>query len=106
MSKSNTKKSAAVTETVEIVVPETSTPTSDTRKNVIEMSMVEWDDICKTKGLKTKSAMIRYLWAENYTRSAIAKFLGIIYQHVRNVLVQEPKKPSTLANTSNKGETS
>ncbi|MCG8358672.1 MAG: AbrB/MazE/SpoVT family DNA-binding domain-containing protein [Kiloniellales bacterium] len=39
-------------------------------------------------GLPTKAAKIRALGAAGYTRSEIAKFLGIRYQHVRNVLVQ------------------
>lgn len=35
---------------------------------------------------KTVSAQIRYLNSEGFGRSAIAKFLGKRYQHVRNVL--------------------
>lgn len=100
MAKTNTKiktKETVVQEVPMVQPPETTSEPINERKNVVEMSMVEWDDICKSRGFKTKSSMIRYLWAEGYTRSAIAKFLGIIYQHVRNVLVQEPKKPSTLA---------
>lgn len=37
--------------------------------------------------IKTKSDKIRFLSAEGWERSAIAKELGIRYQHVRNVLV-------------------
>lgn len=39
-------------------------------------------------GLPTKSAKIRALADAGYRRPEIAKFLGIRYQHVRNVLVQ------------------
>ena len=37
-------------------------------------------------GLTTKSAKIRALGSAGYSRSQIADFLGIRYQHVRNVL--------------------
>jgi hypothetical protein len=39
-----------------------------------------------TDGLATKSAKIRALGAAGYRRADIANFLGIRYQHVRNVL--------------------
>lgn len=64
------------------------------RIKVVAMSMVEWDDIIKAKNLKTASAMIRYLHGEGYAPSGIAKFLGKIYQHVRNVLNQPLKRPA------------
>jgi hypothetical protein len=38
------------------------------------------------EGLPTKSAKIRALATEGYSRAAIARFLGIAYQHVRKVL--------------------
>lgn len=41
---------------------------------------------------KTKSALIRYLFAEGQTRGQIAKFMNIRYQHVRNVLITPVKK--------------
>ena len=40
-----------------------------------------------TAGLPTKSAKIRKLGSLGYSRQQIADFLGIRYQHVRNVLV-------------------
>ncbi len=40
------------------------------------------------EGLTTKSDKIRALDAAGFTRTEIAQFLGIRYQHVRNVLVQ------------------
>jgi bifunctional DNA-binding transcriptional regulator/antitoxin component of YhaV-PrlF toxin-antitoxin module len=45
-----------------------------------------------TRGLATKSDKIRVLSENGYSRGDIAKFLGIRYQHVRNVLVQSAKK--------------
>ncbi len=41
------------------------------------------------EGLTTKSDKIRALFLEGYSRSEIAKYLDIRYQHVRNVLVQD-----------------
>lgn len=41
---------------------------------------------------KTKSEAIRDLSSKGHSRSEIAKMLGIRYQHVRNVLVQQLKK--------------
>lgn len=40
------------------------------------------------EGLNTKSAKIRALAQAGYSRVEIANYLGVIYQHVRNVLVQ------------------
>jgi bifunctional DNA-binding transcriptional regulator/antitoxin component of YhaV-PrlF toxin-antitoxin module len=42
-------------------------------------------------GLKTKSDKIRALTAAGFTRTEIADFLGIRYQHVRNVQVQDER---------------
>lgn len=58
------------------------------RKKKVDLSYEELD----TKGLKNKSQIIRYLDAEGYSRSAIAMFLNVRYQHVRNVLVTPLKK--------------
>lgn len=46
--------------------------------------------------LKTKSAKIRYLHGEKFSRSQIANYLGIRYQHVRNVLTTELKRTVTV----------
>lgn len=43
--------------------------------------------------LPTKSAKIRRMNADGYTRAQISKHLGILYQHVRNVLTQIVKRP-------------
>lgn len=50
-------------------------------------------------GLATKSAKIRALNAAGYLRPQIAEFLGIRYQHVRNVLVQgkEAETPKEIS---------
>jgi orotate phosphoribosyltransferase-like protein len=44
-------------------------------------------------GLATKSAKIRYLASIGFSTSEIAKKLDIRYQHARNVLLQNNKKP-------------
>ncbi len=64
---------------------------SVTTKKVIDMS--------KYNGLTTKSAKIRAMNADGHTRSEIAAALGILYQHVRNVLTQPLKKPAAVAET-------
>ncbi len=46
-----------------------------------------------TKGLPTTAAKIRALDAIGVSRADIARFLGIRYQHVRNVLTRE--RPAT-----------
>lgn len=48
------------------------------------------DDLMKE--YKTKSAVIRFLTSEGHTRSNIAKFMGIRYQHVRNVQIADAEK--------------
>jgi len=54
-----------------------------------------------TKGLPTKSAKIRALSDSGFSRREIADFLGIRYQFVRNVLVdEERKKKGTVASTA------
>lgn len=58
-----------------------------------------------TAGLPTKSARIRALAAANYSRSEIAKFLEIRYQHVWNVL-NSPAPTSQDASLSAPDDTS
>ena len=76
---------------VEGIAKETK-PTVDEkgRKTVVGYSMEELDG----KGLKNKSQTIRFLLADGYSPSAIAKFLNIRYQFVRNVSVQPLKRQS------------
>ncbi|MEX0749413.1 MAG: hypothetical protein WD359_01275 [Dehalococcoidia bacterium] len=54
-------------------------PTPDERDRMLRL----------TQALPTKAAKIRALGTAGYTRSQIAAFLGISYQHVRNVLTRE-----------------
>jgi DNA-directed RNA polymerase specialized sigma24 family protein len=58
------------------------------RKKKVDLTM----ESLLEQGLKNKSQVIRYLDANGYSRSAIANFLGVRYQHVRNVLVTPLKK--------------
>ena len=61
--------------------------TTNTQPKAIEMSSVE---LINKYGDKSKA--IRGLTAEGYSRTVIAKALGIRYQHVRNVQVTQLKK--------------
>lgn len=55
-------------------------------------------------GLPTKAAKIRALDAAGYVRADIARFLGIRYQHVRNVLVRgAPKNERPAFNAKQDG---
>ena len=54
-------------------------------------------------GFTTKSDKIRALYREGYSRSEIRRFLGIRYQHVRNVLVRDGYMEPRLSRPSRKG---
>lgn len=54
----------------------------------VRMSMMDIEEL----GLKNKSQIIRYLISEKYSPSAVSKFLGVRYQHVRNVMVTPLKR--------------
>jgi hypothetical protein len=43
---------------------------------------------------KSKSGIIRFLASKEFSRGQIAKFMGIKYQFVRNVLITPVKKTS------------
>ena len=65
------------------------TPTETTfNPNSVAVSYEELDKA----GVKSKSQIIRYLNSLGYSRAAIAKFLNVKYQHVRNVLVAPLKR--------------
>ena len=46
----------------------------------------------KLANMETKSAKIRFLYKEGFSRSEIANILNIRYQHVRNVLITPLKR--------------
>jgi hypothetical protein len=46
--------------------------------------------------LPNKSAKIRWMHSRGYTTSQISRHLGILYQHARNVLTQQTKRPNPL----------
>ncbi len=52
------------------------------------------------KGLQSKSDKIRKLRAEKYSRSEVARFLGIRPQFVRNVEVYDQRRTADQAETS------
>ena len=95
MSTKNGKKKPTVTESEVVVSP---VPMDDKGKmSEVRMSMEELESRLKAQSMKTKSAAIRLLWNDGYSKSAIAKYLGIRYQHVRNVLTKELKRgPQTI----------
>lgn len=49
------------------------------------------------EGLATQNARIRALYREGYSRSEIRRFMGIRYQHVRNVLVRDGHMETRLS---------
>ncbi len=51
-------------------------------------------------GYRTKSDKIRALSRAGYSRAEIANFLGIRYQHVRNVLVHDERAASVAGSSS------
>lgn len=56
----------------------------------VEVVVQTLDEVLSALG--TKSAKIRHLSSIGWKRGAIAKYLGIRYQHVRNVLITPLKK--------------
>lgn len=97
--KSNAQKSEVVevVEQVEVEQPvvERVRPETDDkgRYKTVDVSMEE----VQAMNFKTKSAQIRWLASLNFSPMAISKFMGIIYQHVRNELNRELKKPVVVA---------
>jgi hypothetical protein len=63
------------------------TTNTDTDNNLVENYDVPVAVTNPYEALPTKSAKIRAMARDGMTRYAIAKALGIRYQHVRNVLV-------------------
>lgn len=104
MSKSNKKQSVVVEQpAVERVRP----PVDEKgRFKTVDLTMEE----IQAQNFKTKSAQIRWLAAQGYSPMAISKFMNVIYQHVRNVLHQELKRPNNVvppvAPTTNNNEES
>lgn len=87
MAKAKKKEMEQVQEApVEVVRP---TKDEKGRYTTVDLSMEE----IEKQGFKTKAQQIRWLSAQGFSPSAIAKFMGVIYQHVRNTLKQELKRP-------------
>jgi hypothetical protein len=81
MSKKN-QNTAQVTETV----------TESDASSMVQTIQGSYAELLETH--KTKSAMIRFLDSQGHKRGPIAKFMGIKYQFVRNVLITPIKKSS------------
>ena len=80
------KKNQIAQESIEVLATELATK--------IEKKTIEHNYVALLETHKTKSAMVRFLSSEGFERGTIAKFMGIRYQHVRNILVTPVKKTS------------
>ena len=89
--RANVKKIEVVEQIDQIEMSET--VVEETKK--VEPIKLSAEQESTYSGLKTKSAQIRYLHSQNYSRSQIANYLDIRYQHVRNVLTTELKRTGT-----------
>jgi hypothetical protein len=65
---------------------------TSSRKLSAPQSDIEYANQILESNNGNKSATIRTLFSENWTRSRIALSLNIRYQHVRNVLITPVKK--------------
>jgi hypothetical protein len=61
---------------------------------VVETPTISYDYGKLLEEHKSKSGMIRFLASKEFSRGQIAKFMGIKYQFVRNVLITPVKKTS------------
>jgi len=68
----------------------TATATKTKTSTKTETEIPTYDVLIKEH--KTKSAVIRYLNSRQMKRADIARYMGIRYQHVRNVLVQDAER--------------
>lgn len=88
-------KSNAVVKT-EVAAPATEstvTTTTKTKKVLTQEQTTQMDEIVQGLGENPgKSAKIRALHAAGHEKADIARYLGVIYQHVRNVLVTKTKR--------------
>jgi len=71
---------------------ETTTEATEAKVEKVNQVLANEDMKKVAEEYKTKSAMIRYFTSKEYTRSDIAKAMGIRYQHVRNVQVADLAK--------------
>ena len=84
MSKRSNKKAQVIHDEVINHVEETVVE-KKSRKVIEKISMTGAQEEGYAE-LKTKSAKIRFLASQAFSRGSIADYLGIRYQHVRNVL--------------------
>lgn len=96
MTKANLKTKA---ETVTVETVETVTAPAEPTKRGVKKVVINPtpEQVAHLNTLSSTSAKIRYLAAEGYSTkenlySGIATYLGVLTQHVRNVLTQPVKK--------------
>lgn len=80
---------ATKSRTKEVVASPSIVPTQPTSIAAID----QFDLTTLMSQLHSKSNVIRFLLSKGYTRSEVAKFMGIRYQHVRNVQLMPVGKP-------------
>lgn len=68
-------------------------PAKGGKSALIEIRLSD-DQQAQYDSLLTKSARIRYLASLDFSVGQISKFMGIIYQHARNVLKSPMKRPA------------
>ena len=91
MSKSNKKQVVKSSEEV-VVIDTTVEEVVKKSRSKVEVISLSDEQLKTYEQLENKSMKIRFLLDLNYNRSSIAKHLGIIYQHVRNVEITPVKR--------------
>ena len=64
-------------------------------KTLTNTQKTTMSDVIDNNVHTTKSAKIRVLYSKGYSKADIARYLGIRYQHVRNVLLTPLKKKNS-----------
>ena len=78
--------------TTNVVAATTATTTTISRKK--ELRSLTNEQLAIYNSLDSKSKKIKYLASLNWSTGDIARYMGIIYQFARNVLINAAKKKS------------
>ena len=82
----------AKSKTQVIAITEEPTTVAETIVEVVTKPTIDFNYDVLLQEHKSKSGIIRFLAAKGFERGAIAKYMGIKYQFVRNVLITPVKK--------------
>jgi len=85
------RKTSTTKTTTETNTAQVTETTADNNSNVKPIPVLSAAQSKAYDALTTKSARIRYLDSQQFTRGDIARIMGIRYQHVRNVLITPVK---------------